>query len=87
MLDKSQGKLASCRTDDDYEDMLHMDIVSREFYKDFGATGPDWWPSDWIFSEFGSCQEEPKIPELTHSSKETGDEHSSERFNVRQAAA
>jgi hypothetical protein len=53
VLDKSQGKLASCRTDGDYLDMLYMDIVSREFYKDFASTGPDWRPSDWIFSEFG----------------------------------
>jgi hypothetical protein len=30
VLDKSQGKLASCRTDDDCVDMLYMDIVSRE---------------------------------------------------------
>ena len=35
------------------------------------------------FSELMSCQEEPQIPQLTNSSKETGDEHSSERFNAR----
>jgi hypothetical protein len=39
------------------------------------------------FSVSLGCQEEPQIPELTNSSKETGDEHSSEHFNVRQAAA
>jgi hypothetical protein len=81
-LDKSQGNLDSCRTNGDY-----VYIVSREFYKDVGTPGLDWWFSDWIFSELGSCQEEPQIPQLTNSSKETGDEHSSERFNARQAAA
>jgi hypothetical protein len=93
-LDKSQGNLDSCRTNGDY-----VYIVSREFYKDVGAPGLDWRFSDgifrtpgkglcdWIFSELMSCQEEPQIPQLTNSSKETGDEHSSKRFNARQAAA
>jgi hypothetical protein len=64
VLDKSQGKLASCRTDGDCVDMLYMDIVSREFYKDFGAPlmiGQEWvlYPkpplvSYWSTSSLGS---------------------------------
>jgi len=96
VLDKSQGNLDSCCTDGDY-----VHIVSREFYNDVGGgeyAGLDWqfsdWSfrtpgqglSDWIFSELMSCQEEPQIPQLTNSSKETGDEYSSERFNSRQPA-
>ena len=96
VLDKSQGNSDSCRNDGDY-----VHIVSREFCKDVGGgeyTGLDWQYSDWsfrtpgqalsawIFSELGSCQEEPQIPQLTNSSKETGDEHSSERLNAGQAA-
>ena len=34
-----------------------VDIVSREMYKDFGATGPDWRPSKWIFSQFEELPE------------------------------
>jgi hypothetical protein len=66
--------VASCSTRWDNGD--YLDNISRDFYKALGATGPDWRPIDWIFSEFGSCQGEPQIPELTNSSKETGDEHS-----------
>ncbi len=85
MSQKLHPDVASCSTRWDSGD--YLDNISRDFYKTLGATGPDWRPIDWIFSEFGSCQEEPQIPELTNSSKETGDEHSSERFNARQAAA
>ena len=64
----------------------YVDIVSRELYKDFGATGPDWRSSNWIFSQLGRNQEEPHISKLTNSSKETGDTDSSEHFDARQTA-
>ena len=38
----------------DREDVTSGDFVdnfSREFYKDFGATGLDWRPGNWIFSQ------------------------------------
>ena len=35
----------------------YEDIISRELYKDFGATGPDWRPSNWIFSQFRELPE------------------------------
>ena len=75
----------SCRTK--WNSGTYLDNISLDFYKDLGGTELDCRTSNWIFSQFGSCQEEPQISELTNLSKETGDEHSSERFDTRQAVA
>ena len=40
----------------------YEDIISRELYKDFGATGLDWRPRNWIFSRASTHEAEVDQP-------------------------
>jgi hypothetical protein len=40
----------------------YEDIISRELYKEFGATGLDRWPVNWIFSRASTHEAEVGQP-------------------------